>query len=80
MNDAYLNDSEAEAQAAGSLLDWFKAGTDLYSKIKGQPANAAPAPPVKPVAARVGGVPVWAWVAGGVALLGGLLFLAFRKP
>ena len=38
-----------------------------------------PLPPVVVSAPPSSGVPMWAWIAGGVAVVGGVAFLATRK-
>lgn len=76
MNEAYVNDLEYEAQSSGGLLDWLKAGADIYKSVT-PPATPAPPPaPTQPV----GQARFSPWLIGGavVALVAGL-WLALRK-
>lgn len=80
MNEAYVNDLEYEAQSSGGLLDWLRAGADIYRTVN-PPPTAQPLAPV-PRSALTGQAFNWkpfAVIGGLLALVVGAVLL-FRKP
>lgn len=77
MNAATVSALESESQSSG-LLDWLKAGTDLYSTIRGNPVI-----PPAPVVPKVVSAPPFNWqpvaIVGGVVALVIAAVLFFRK-
>lgn len=80
MYPAYINDSEAEAEASGGLLDWLKAGTELFRVIRedGRTTNTGVVPPV-PRPPQAAPVPWYkqpmVWAGAAVLLLVGVLIV-----
>jgi hypothetical protein len=60
------------ASAAGAVAG-------LVNAFKGDKPAQLPSTPARPAVTAPGGVPVWGWIVGGVALLFGLV-LVLRKP
>ena len=59
-----------------TLSGLIRSGLDVYRTVN--PPDPAPVQPVGARAATAGGLPVWAWVAGGLAVVVALVF-ALRK-
>lgn len=80
MNDAYVLDSERATAASPGLLDYLRAGADIYRQVIA-PTPASPAGPPRPVpipgplASRFN-----LWAIGAALVAGvGLLLLLLRR-
>ncbi|MEN9575645.1 MAG: hypothetical protein RL514_3500 [Verrucomicrobiota bacterium] len=78
MNPEYMAQLEGES-SGNSLLDWFKAGTDLYAKVTKPVPGGDPGKGTAPAKAPgMGGMNPWVLAGAAVAALVGLVLVLRR--